>query len=95
VQDVIYDSSACYAHNEYELGIMKMFGGFGSGFLKEYHDICPKSEPVEEYDDRIALYELYHHLNHHVSITLQQNNDANLVRRHFLVVGTEEGLCVL
>jgi protein-ribulosamine 3-kinase len=69
VQDVIYDSSACYAHNEYELGIMKMFGGFGSGFLKEYHDICPKSEPVEEYDDRIALYELYHHLNHHVSIT--------------------------
>jgi len=65
VQDVIYDSSACYAHSEYELGIMKMFGGFGGGFLKEYHTLCPKSEPVEEYDDRVALYELYHHLNHH------------------------------
>jgi protein-ribulosamine 3-kinase len=66
VQDVIYDSSACYAHSEYELGIMKWFGGFGGAFSKEYHDICPKTEPVEEYDDRVELYELYHHLNHYV-----------------------------
>jgi fructosamine-3-kinase len=41
------------------------FGGFGPDFLKEYHSICPKTEPVEEYDDRVMLYELYHHLNHH------------------------------
>lgn len=68
VQDVIYDSSACYAHSEYELGIMNMFGGFGSNFLKDYHQLCPKSEPADEYEDRIQLYELYHHLNHHVSI---------------------------
>jgi hypothetical protein len=66
VQDVIYDSSACYAHSEYELGIMNMFGGFGGSFLKEYHAIIPKTEPVQEYEDRVALYELYHHLNHHV-----------------------------
>jgi fructosamine-3-kinase len=64
-EDVIYDSSACYAHNEYELGIMKMFGGFGGSFLKEYHELCPKTEPVEEYEDRVKLYELYHHLNHY------------------------------
>ena len=32
--------------------------------MKEYHSICPKTEPVEEYDDRVMLYELYHHLNH-------------------------------
>lgn len=57
-EDVIYDSSACYAHNEYELGIMKMFGGFGASFLAEYHKLCPKTEPVSEYSDRIALYEL-------------------------------------
>ena len=63
-EDVIYDSSACYAHNEYELGIMKMFGGFGGSFSKEYHELCPKTEPVEEYEDRVKLYELYHHLNH-------------------------------
>ena len=63
-EDVIFDSSACYAHSEYELGIMKMFGGFGGSFLKEYHDLCPKTEPVDEYEDRVKLYELYHHLNH-------------------------------
>ncbi|KAL9086750.1 MAG: hypothetical protein Q9159_003969 [Coniocarpon cinnabarinum] len=44
---------------------MKMFGGFGSSFFNEYHELCPKTEPAAEYDDRIALYELYHHLNHH------------------------------
>jgi len=58
IQDVVFDSSACYGHNEYELGIMKMFGGFGQSFLEEYHKTCPKTEPVEEYDDRVALYEL-------------------------------------
>ena len=58
-EDVIYDPSACYAHSEFELGIMKMFGGFGGNFLKEYHRLCPKTEPVEEYEDRVKLYELW------------------------------------
>ncbi|KAL4815893.1 Fructosamine kinase-domain-containing protein [Aspergillus spinulosporus] len=58
VGDVVYDPSACYAHSEYELGIMKMFGGFGSAFFSEYHKIVPKTEPVEEYEDRVKLYEL-------------------------------------
>ena len=44
---------------------MHRFGGFGKAFLDEYHQLCPKTEPVAEYDDRVALYELYHHLNHH------------------------------
>lgn len=57
-EDVVYDSSACYAHSEFELGIMNMFGGFGGSFLKEYHTLCPKTEPVVEYEDRVALYEL-------------------------------------
>lgn len=64
-EDLVYDSSACYAHSEFELGIMRMFGGFGSSFEKEYHQLVPRTQPVEEYEDRVALYELYHHLNHH------------------------------
>jgi protein-ribulosamine 3-kinase len=64
-EDVVYDASACYAHSEFELGIMKMFGGFGPRFLEEYHSLCPKTEPVSEYEDRVKLYELYHHLNHY------------------------------
>ncbi|KAK3049013.1 hypothetical protein LTR09_009667 [Extremus antarcticus] len=67
-EDVVYDSSACYAHSEFELGIMKMFGGFGGSFLNEYHQLVPKTEPVDEYDDRVALYELYHHLNHYAML---------------------------
>ena len=57
-QDIIFDPSTVYGHSEYELGIMNMFGGFGPAFFKEYHKLCPKSEPKEEYDDRVKLYEL-------------------------------------
>lgn len=64
-EDVVFDSSAFYAHSEYELGIMQMFGGFGRRFLDEYHKLLPKTEPVKEYADRVKLYELYHHLNHY------------------------------
>ncbi len=55
-QEVVFDPSACYAHSEYELGIMGMFGGFGTAFWEEYHGFCPKTEPVEEYEDRVDLY---------------------------------------
>jgi fructosamine-3-kinase len=58
VGDVVFDSSACYAHSEFELGIMKMFGGFGAAFFTEYHELVPKTEPVAEYEDRVRLYEL-------------------------------------
>lgn len=44
---------------------MQMFGGFGPAFMKQYHELCPKTEPVNEYEDRVKLYELYHHLNHY------------------------------
>ncbi|KAL1301598.1 hypothetical protein AAFC00_005828 [Neodothiora populina] len=64
-EDVIFDSSAVYAHSEFELGIMNMFGGFGRDFFSEYHKLVPKTEPVEEYKDRVDLYELYHRLNHY------------------------------
>jgi len=64
VEEIVFDPSSCYAHSEYDLGIMRMFGGFGAATMKEYHELCPKTEPVREYEDRISLYELYHHLNH-------------------------------
>ncbi|PHH89345.1 hypothetical protein CDD83_6219 [Cordyceps sp. RAO-2017] len=64
VEHLVFDPSAVYGHAEYELGIMTMFGGFGPDFWREYHELVPKAEPVAEWDDRIMLYELYHHLNH-------------------------------
>lgn len=36
---------------------MRMFGGFNSAFWEEYHKLVPKAEPVEEFEDRIKLYE--------------------------------------
>jgi len=65
VEDIVFDPSAVYGHNEYDHGIMNMFGGFSSSFWKEYFRYLPKTEPADEYEDRVALYESYHHLNHY------------------------------
>jgi fructosamine-3-kinase len=59
VEDVIFDPSSCYAHSEYEIGIMKMFGGISAKFFDEYHQLVPRTEPEEEYEDRVELYQLY------------------------------------
>jgi fructosamine-3-kinase len=58
MEEIVFDPSSCYAHSEYEVGIMRMFGGFDGAFFEEYHKLKPKDEPVEEYDDRIELYKL-------------------------------------
>ena len=58
VEEVVFDPSSVYGHSEYELGIMKMFGGFGGSFFREYEKLIPKAEPKDEWDDRILLYEL-------------------------------------
>lgn len=63
-EEVVYDPAVVYGHSEYELGIMRMFGGFSPHFWEEYNKLMPKAEPVAEWDDRVRLYELYHHLNH-------------------------------
>jgi protein-ribulosamine 3-kinase len=59
IEEVVFDCCACYAHSEYDLGCMKMFGGFSEATMGEYHNLKPKDEPVEEYDDRVELYELW------------------------------------
>ncbi|KFA53284.1 hypothetical protein S40293_04666 [Stachybotrys chartarum IBT 40293] len=63
-EEVCYDPSAVYGHSEFDLGIMKMFGGAGGSFWSEYEKLVPKAEPKAEWEDRVLLYELYHHLNH-------------------------------
>ncbi|OCF39228.1 fructosamine kinase [Kwoniella heveanensis CBS 569] len=59
---VVFDPASYYGHNEADLGITHMFGGFSQDFYEAYHAIHPKSQP--HYDQRQKLYELYHHLNH-------------------------------
>ncbi|KAK4107535.1 hypothetical protein N656DRAFT_793132 [Canariomyces notabilis] len=65
VEEVVFDPSSVYGHSEYESGIMRMFGGFGKEFWREYEKLVPKTEPAHEWEDRMLLYELYHYLNHY------------------------------
>ena len=48
------------------LAISRMFGGFSQSFWTTYHQHMPKTEPVDEYELRLDLYQLYHYLNHTV-----------------------------
>ncbi|KIJ29352.1 hypothetical protein M422DRAFT_147865, partial [Sphaerobolus stellatus SS14] len=63
---VIFDPSSYYGHNEMDLSISRMFGGFSPSFFEAYHEKIPPSEPTNEYDTRCALYEVFHYLNHTV-----------------------------
>ncbi|KAL8833814.1 MAG: hypothetical protein Q9170_004074 [Blastenia crenularia] len=76
IEDTIFDAGSCYAHSEYELGIMRMFGGFSAGFFNEYHRLIPKTKPKSEYDDRLSLYELYQWLNHYALFSGGYREDA-------------------
>ena len=58
VEEVVFDPSSCFAHAEYEHGIMRLFGGFPRSFWSKYFESVEKTEPKEEYDDRLDLYEL-------------------------------------
>ncbi|TGO21757.1 hypothetical protein BPAE_0202g00180 [Botrytis paeoniae] len=90
VEEVVYDSSASWSHAEFEAGIMRMFGGFGSAFWREYHEVRPMDEPREEWEDRCALYELYHHLNHYAMFGGGYKGGAmNIMRRLLQKYGEE------
>ncbi|KAJ3531510.1 hypothetical protein NM688_g7564 [Phlebia brevispora] len=65
-EPVIFDPSSYFGHNEADLALSRIFGGFPSSFLSTYHQIMPKSEPAEQYELRSDLYQLYHYLNHTV-----------------------------
>ena len=49
---------------ESSLAIARIFGGFPRSFFEKYHEHLPKTEPVDQYELRADLYELYHYLNH-------------------------------
>ncbi|KAF8203014.1 Fructosamine/Ketosamine-3-kinase [Pholiota molesta] len=63
-QPVIFDPASYYGHNEVDLSIARIFGGFPDSFFKTYHEHMPKTEPVEQYELRMDLYELFHYMNH-------------------------------
>ncbi|HIF52049.1 MAG TPA: fructosamine kinase [Thiotrichaceae bacterium] len=60
-QPIMFDPASYYGHREAEIGMMRLFGGFGSCCESAYAEIWPLEEGAER---RISLYRLYHELNH-------------------------------
>jgi fructosamine-3-kinase len=58
---VIFDPAVYYGDRESDLAMTRLFGGFGSEFYRAYQDAWPLAEGHEK---RVALYQLYHVLNH-------------------------------
>jgi fructosamine-3-kinase len=58
---VIFDPAVHYGDRESDLAMTRLFGGFGSEFYRAYQEAWPLAEGHEK---RVALYQLYHVLNH-------------------------------
>jgi len=58
---IIFDPASYYGHREAEIGMMRLFGGFGPRCEAAYGEVWPFEAGAEE---RICLYRLYHELNH-------------------------------
>lgn len=62
---VLFDISAMYAHNEYELGMWRRdVVKFGQPYIKRYQILVKSSEPEEQWDDRNRLYSIKFNMGH-------------------------------
>ncbi len=59
----LIDPAVYYGHNEVDLAMSKLFGGFLPEFYKAYHSIIPKSEYYQSCMDLYQLFYLLVHLN--------------------------------
>ncbi|KAI9659612.1 MAG: hypothetical protein M1831_003693 [Alyxoria varia] len=54
---VVFDACAFYGHHEYDLGNWRLSRNkFGRDYIQAYTSCFPASTPVEDFDDRNALY---------------------------------------
>ena len=60
-EPIIYDPASYYGHREAEIGMMRLFGGFDAHCEAAYAEVWPLQPESEQ---RIALYRLYHEMNH-------------------------------
>jgi fructosamine-3-kinase len=60
-EPVLLDPAAYYGHREADLAMTRLFGGFDERFAAAYRETWPLPPGSEE---RFAIYELYHLLNH-------------------------------
>ena len=77
----LIDPAAYYGHPEAELGMMALFGGFGSRVWGSYAE-AGKLEPV--WRNRLDLYTLYHVLNHFVLFGGGYGSQADGILREYV-----------
>ncbi len=59
----LIDPAVYYGHNEMDLAMTKLFGGFSSSFYGAYHDVIPPHPNQSELTELYQLYYLLVHLN--------------------------------
>jgi protein-ribulosamine 3-kinase len=57
----LIDPAVYYGHREADLAMTRLFGGFQVSFYSAYNEVAPLAPGHE---DRLAIYQLYHILNH-------------------------------
>jgi protein-ribulosamine 3-kinase len=60
-EPVVFDPAVYYGDRETDLAMTKLFGGFSGAFYEEYERAWPLPPGHER---RVAMYQLYHVLNH-------------------------------
>ncbi len=60
-EPVIFDPAVYYGDRETDLAMSRLFGGFHRSFYEAYESAWPLADGHEQ---RVALYQLYHVLNH-------------------------------
>jgi fructosamine-3-kinase len=58
---VVFDPATYHGDAETDLAMTRLFGGFPERFHRAYAEVRPRAAGAE---DRLALYQLYHVLNH-------------------------------
>lgn len=57
----LIDPATYFGHNEVDIAMSKLFGGFSSDFYNTYHSVIPQDNYTKQ---RIELYQLYYLLVH-------------------------------
>lgn len=77
----LIDPAIYYGHNEVDLAMAKLFGGFSNTFYGAYHEIIPPHHNQKELIDVYQLYYLLVHLN--LFGTSYLGSVVRILRRYF------------
>lgn len=78
---ILIDPAVYYGHREADIAMTLLFGGFPEQFYKSYNQVYPLQEGWKA---RIAIYQLYHVLNHFNMFGCGYLNEAEQLISHYM-----------